>query len=730
MIEMLAQPFFQNALMAGTVVALMCSFLGVYVLLKRVVFVGFALSQIASAGVAVALLVGASPLLIALAFSLGGVAFFSQIPSRQKIPMEGVIGASYILAAAVGIIAIAKYPVGEARTLRILFGNILSVETRELLILTTVFALIALVHFLFYKEFLFVSFDFETARAQGLRAHFWNFLLYLTLGIAIAVSIRAMGVLLVFAFLVVPPITARLLADRMGRMILLSMISGALSVPIGLYLAFSLDLPTGTAVAATTMAVLLVVSVATSLATHLRWAAALLVVGALVFGAPHLAPATSPEQDIEKLQQEMQSLKEIVRELQHKVESQAETMRQQEKTIRELQPPREPVAAPPPRPPAEERPGVLRQLGGLVFNPEMRVEGNFIYNKTFGDARREREARFDGFDSDRFSIKEVELGFRSEVDPFARLEAIISGSNIIAVGEGGEREVKSDVELEEAFLTLTRLPLGLQAKLGLFRTSFGEFNDGDPEELPAIDPPNVIVNLFGEEGEGWTDTGVSANIQFGNLWSDEITHLLWFGIFNGDNDVAFGGEFRRPVYFTRFETFFEVGAGAGMEIGLSLATGDRREEDKRLRTTLANVHFEFDYRDPILVYGQGFNFLGEFFLGDVEDETGGTTRSYGGYALAQYLLTREWSVGARFDWSECPGFEESPCRNNFADASLEFVPGQGREWAVSPIVIYRPSRFLQFRAQYKHTDRDFDKASDELMLQALFIIGFERPTPF
>ena len=109
MIEVLGQPFFQNALMAGMVVALMCFFLGVYVLLKRVVFVGFALSQIASAGVAVALLLGVSPSR-RHRLHRGWGRLLLRIPSRKRIPMEGVIGASYILAAAVGIIAIAKYP--------------------------------------------------------------------------------------------------------------------------------------------------------------------------------------------------------------------------------------------------------------------------------------------------------------------------------------------------------------------------------------------------------------------------------------------------------------------------------------------------------------------------------------------------------------------------------------------------------------------------------------------
>ncbi|MFQ5990210.1 MAG: iron chelate uptake ABC transporter family permease subunit [Candidatus Methylomirabilales bacterium] len=733
MIEILREPFFQYALMAGTVVALMCSFLGVYVLLKRVVFVGFALSHIASAGVAFALLLGVSPLWPALAFSLAGVAFFSQLPSRLKIPMEGVIGASYVLAAALGIICIAKYPVGEARTLRILFGNILSVETSELITLVVVFTLIAVVHFLFYKEFLFVSFDFETAQAQGLNARFWNLLLYLTLGIAIAAAIRSMGVLLVFAFLVAPPITARLVADRMGRMFLLAMVFGALSVPIGLYLAFIIDLPTGTAVAATTMAILLLVLLMTSLVSmaRLRWVAALLAIGALILSPPHLALATSQEDDIKRLQQEVESLKETIHKLQEQMESQAEITHQQQESVQQGQPPSVQPPPPPPPAPEQQQSGILRQLGGLVLNPEMRIEGNFIYDKTWG---RDRFPEADGFASNRFSIKEVELGFRSEVDPFARLEAIISGSNLLTFGEDdddGERKIESNVELEEAFLTLTRLPLGVQAKLGLFRTSFGEFNDDDPEEFPEIDAPNVIVNLFDNEGEGWVDAGVAANYQLANPWTDDLTHTLWFGVFSGENEVAFqGAAFDRPVWFGRFETFIEAGDSTGMELGLAFAQGEHEGDGDRLRTTLANVHFELDYRDPILVYGKGFNFLGEFYLSDIEDVTGGTTRSYGGYALGQYLLTREWSIGARFDYSQCPGFENSICRNNISDPDLGFVPGEGREWAISPILIFQPSRFLQFRAQYKHTDRDFDDDSDEILLQALFIAGFERPEPF
>ncbi len=117
----------------------------------------------------------------------------------------------------------------------------------------------------FYKEFLFVSFDYETALAHGLAARWWNLLLYLTLGLAIAFAIRSMGVLLVFTLLLVPAMTARLIAARMASMFSLSVGFGMLSVPIGLYLAFRIDLPTGTTVSAASLGLLLLVLAARGL---------------------------------------------------------------------------------------------------------------------------------------------------------------------------------------------------------------------------------------------------------------------------------------------------------------------------------------------------------------------------------------------------------------------------------------------------------------------------------
>ena len=684
---------------------------------------------------------------------------------QRRLPLEGVIGASYILAATLGVIFLAKNPVGEARTLHVLFGNILSVHTDELIALAIVFVVLAGVHFVFYKEFLFVSFDMETAQAQGLNARLWNLLLYLTLGLAIAFATRAMGVLLVFAFLIVPPMTARLLVHRMRWLFALAALFGGLSVPLGLYLAFRFDLPTGSAVAATSVALLLLVLAGRGLLRlGWRWQGAMtsaLLAAMLCLPGAALAQDTTPQQRLEDVERDLQRLKDSIRTLQDTMRSQADLLRQQEELLRQQeqqldelrraqQPP--PAPAPPaPTPPAPvaAKPSApaLSLPGGLLLNPEMRVEGNFIYDKTWG---LKRDTERQGFPSNRFSIKEVEVGFRASVDPFAIFEAIISGQRLVEVEitDGAEVEgLDSGVELEEATLTLPRLPFRLHAKGGLLRTSFGEFNDDDAEEFPEIDTPNVIVQLFGDEGEGWTDVGFNLNYQFGNPWSDKITHVLWFGLYGGENDTAFsGGEANKPVYFTRFETFFELAPRAAGEIGISFAAGKRNafrpdagngngdEENGngqeilpgRLDTLLVNMHFELDWRPTLFSQERGFGFLGEFFYAKAERLAQSTVRSFGGYALTEYQFGRRWALGARFDAAMCPGFDNSLCTRIESDTPV----ADRFEWAISPILTFMPSRFLTFRVQYKHTERNYAEDSDEILAQALFIIGYERPQPF
>jgi ABC-type Mn2+/Zn2+ transport system permease subunit len=257
---------FREALYGALVIALACSVLGVYVVLRRIVFVGAALAQLSSAGIALGLFLSGigiggelthHPVAMALIVTIAGAVFFGMGGGgRSGVPPDAVIGVTYAVAAAVGIILISKAKTGEAHDI-FLQGNILGITRVDTLVLLAVAVPVLLVHVIFYKEFLFVSFDRETARTLGYNVTFWNLLLYFTLGVVIAYAMQFAGVMLVFNFLVLPAVTGILLARSMGTIFTVAIVSALLAALIGFSLSVPFDLPSGPAIIAVSGAIAL-----------------------------------------------------------------------------------------------------------------------------------------------------------------------------------------------------------------------------------------------------------------------------------------------------------------------------------------------------------------------------------------------------------------------------------------------------------------------------------------
>ena len=250
---------FRGALYGALLIALACSVLGVYVVLRRIVFVGAALAQLSSAGIALGTFlygmgIGGElthhPVAMALIVTIAGAMFFGVGGGgRAGVPPDAVIGVTYAVAAATGILLVAKSRVGEAHDL-FLQGNILGITNTDTLVLLAVAVPVLLVHLVFYKEFLFVSFDRETARTLGYNVRFWNLFLYLTLGGVIAYAMQFAGVMLVFNFLVLPAVTGLLLARSMAGIFGVAIGSALLAALIGFSLSVPFDLPSGPAIIA------------------------------------------------------------------------------------------------------------------------------------------------------------------------------------------------------------------------------------------------------------------------------------------------------------------------------------------------------------------------------------------------------------------------------------------------------------------------------------------------
>ena len=263
MISELWQPgFLRDALVASLLIGLMLSVLGVFVVLRRIVFVGAALAQVSAMGVALSFLVASAlgaagehaagaasmerhPELIALAATLVGAALLSLRPRKARLHSEAVIGLGFALASTLAILLVAKTPGGEGDTLLLLYGNILAVTPKELVELSIVCPLILLVLWLFFRPFLLISYQPDTARAAGVRVDLWALLLYGCLGVAIAVGIRAAGSLLTFSFLVLPAVCGLLVGRRTWHVSAVAVLVSVAASVTGLLLSLRWDLPSG-----------------------------------------------------------------------------------------------------------------------------------------------------------------------------------------------------------------------------------------------------------------------------------------------------------------------------------------------------------------------------------------------------------------------------------------------------------------------------------------------------
>jgi ABC-type Mn2+/Zn2+ transport system permease subunit len=262
LLEMLSPSFLlRDALLGSLLVGLVCPLVGVYFVLRRMIFLGVALPQISSAGIAFSFLVyrtlvgahehgNASERLLAtigsLAFTLGGLALLAALERRRE-NVEGRIGVAYAIAAAATILFLAADPWGEAQMVSLLKGDILATTGTSLVWMSVTFAAIALVLFVFRREFLLVSFDRDLATVFGWRVGLWDMLLYLTIGTTISLGVMVAGPLVTFGFLVLPTLAARLLTQGMIAFSLVASAIGLLAAFFGFYCAYRFDLPLGPA---------------------------------------------------------------------------------------------------------------------------------------------------------------------------------------------------------------------------------------------------------------------------------------------------------------------------------------------------------------------------------------------------------------------------------------------------------------------------------------------------
>ncbi len=249
----------RNALYGGLVIGLVAPLVGVFLLARRLVFIGITLPQVSTAGVAAAFvwhtyfhghqsrdvsdfmlaLVGSTILTFAVIL---GLAFLER---RGRGLGEGRIGMLYAIAGAVTILLLASDRVTEIGVLGLLKGEIIAIPDIELLILFLGYGAILILLTVFHKELVLVTVDREMAISLGKRVLVWDLLLFGIVGVTISLGVLVVGPLVMFGFLIVPPMIAGRLAVGMRGVSIVAATVGAGIALVGFAAAYRLDLPTG-----------------------------------------------------------------------------------------------------------------------------------------------------------------------------------------------------------------------------------------------------------------------------------------------------------------------------------------------------------------------------------------------------------------------------------------------------------------------------------------------------
>ena len=230
-------------------------YLGIHVVKREVIFVDLALAQVATLGTAVSLILGYEfddrvTFWVSLGVTFLAAALFSwsRGSDRRHVPQEAIIGITFVVAAAGVILLLSKVAGGKEELEHLLTGDILNVTGQEVGQRAVIFAALAGFYGLFHNRFGLISSDHAAAAARGWNVRWWDFLFYAAFSLVVVSFVRVAGVLLTFAYLIVPAVCAVMLATSWKNRLLVGWGVAATASLVGLWASYQLDLPTGAAI--------------------------------------------------------------------------------------------------------------------------------------------------------------------------------------------------------------------------------------------------------------------------------------------------------------------------------------------------------------------------------------------------------------------------------------------------------------------------------------------------
>jgi manganese/iron transport system permease protein/iron/zinc/copper transport system permease protein len=291
--EPFAFAFFRHALLAATMVGALCGLIGVFIVLRRMSYIGHGLSHAVFGGAVVSYVISWNFYLGAGIWGFLSALLINATARRRAIGADAAIGIVTTASFAVGVALISKTRSFTRNFEAALFGNILGVTERDLVIIAAVTFTVLIAVFFGYKQLLFATFDAELAAVYGVRTAWIETGFALALAATVVASMNVVGVTLIAAAIVIPPTTARLLTDSFGRMLVLSTLIGGGAGFAGMFLSYTYDIASGAAIVLLSAAIFAVVYAVTALRNHL-WGRRVFASEPAGRSTPRLATAPFP----------------------------------------------------------------------------------------------------------------------------------------------------------------------------------------------------------------------------------------------------------------------------------------------------------------------------------------------------------------------------------------------------------------------------------------------------
>ncbi|HVP82751.1 MAG TPA: metal ABC transporter permease [Nitrososphaeraceae archaeon] len=245
-VDIFSYGFVQRALISGLIIAITCSIIGIFLVLKRQSLFGDAISHMAFGGIAIGMYLNFYPIWTAMGFSIVAALAIAKIRQSTKLPSDSMIAVMLSLGLGIGVILVSLSDGFSVDMFGFLFGSILLVSPEDIYPIIIVAIIVVSITIVYYKKFVYIAFNEDQAKISGIEVEKLNYIFTILVAITIIVSMKLVGILLISSLIVIPNITALLFNSGFKKTLLISLSLSTFSVFAGVVLSYYYNLaPSG-----------------------------------------------------------------------------------------------------------------------------------------------------------------------------------------------------------------------------------------------------------------------------------------------------------------------------------------------------------------------------------------------------------------------------------------------------------------------------------------------------